>query len=186
MRRAVLVAAWLAMLSVLPGCAIFQKELTIVPDNAEPVSVTASSLWEPEAAEDPILQYRLRLATEPTNAALHNNLGNLYVLKNWMDAAVSSYKKAIKINPDSAVVWNNLGTAYMKMKRDGDAMDALQKSVKIDKRYALGWYNLGVIYDQRGDYDNAIDHYLKAASFRPEILDVEFNPQVVNNRHLTV
>ena len=148
------------------------------------VLVDASTLWDPNAAQDPIVSYRLRLATEPGNPALHNNLGNLYVLRNWMDEAVREYKRAIDLDPVSPIAWNNLGTAYMKMGKRGAALGAFKRAVKNDGRYALAWYNIGVIYDAQGKYDDAIEMYLKAASFRPEILDIGENPQVVNNRHL--
>lgn len=149
------------------------------------VAVDAATLWDPNAAQDPVVTYRLRLATEPDNPALHNNLGNLYVLRNWMDEAVREYRAAIKLDPSSPVAWNNLGTAYMKMGRQGAAMGAFRRAVKIDGRYALGWYNIGVLHDVRGNYDEAVEMYLKAASFNPAILDARENPQVVANRHLT-
>jgi Flp pilus assembly protein TadD len=153
-------------------------------DRAEAVAVTAESLFDPEAARDPVLTYRLRLATEPDNPALHNNLGNLYVLRNWMDEAVVSYKRALKLNPASHVAWNNLGTAYMKQGKLGPAMDAFHKAVDRNPRYALAWYNMAVIHDTQGDYERMLDMYLKAVSLQPNLLSAEVNPQVVNNRHL--
>lgn len=151
---------------------------------AAPVSVDASSLWDPNAAKDPVVTYRLRIGTEPNNPALHNNLGNLYVQRNWMDEAVSEYRKAIDLDPASATAWNNLGTAFHKMGRRSSAMSAFERATKIDARYALAWYNIGTLYDEGGDYDRAVEMYLKAASFKPEILDQAVNPQVINNRKI--
>lgn len=150
----------------------------------EAVTVSAESLFDEDAARDPVVTYRLRLATEPSNPALHNNLGNLYVLRGWMDEAVASYRQALKLNPDLHVAWNNLGTAYMKQGRLGQAMDAFQTAVEKNPRYALAWYNLAVIHDANGDYEKMLDTYLKAVSLQPSLLLPEVNPQVVNNRHL--
>jgi tetratricopeptide (TPR) repeat protein len=178
-----LAPAALAALCLTIACAGGGASSTISSDPTS-VHVDASTLWDPNVAQDPIVSYRLRLATEPRNPALHNNLGNLYVLRNWMDEAVREYKQAIDLDPVSPIAWNNLGTAYMKMGKQGPALSAFQRAVKNDGRYALGWYNIGVIYDAQGKYDEAIEMYLKAASFKPEILDVKENPQAVNNRHL--
>ncbi len=152
--------------------------------NAAAVSVDAATLFDPNAAQDPIISYRLRLATEPGNPALHNNLGNLYVLRNWMKEAVREYKDTIDLDPTSPVAWNNLGTAYRKMGRRGQAMSAFRRAVKVDERYALGYYNIGTILDEQGNYDGAIEMYLKAAAYKPELLTPEVNPQVISNRHL--
>ncbi len=180
--------------TALAGCALLaclslacgaHGGAQVIAANPEPVAVQPESLWDPNAAEDPILSYRLRLATEPNNPALHNNLANAYVLRNWMDLAVESYERALDLAPDSPIIWNNLGTAHLKMGRRGEALAAFRRAVRADPHYALAWYNIGVIYDQERDYDKAIEHYLKAASFAPEILEIETNPQVVNNPHLT-
>ncbi len=177
--------AALLSLTIIPGCSS-GREASPVTDGSEAVLVSADSLFDEDAARDPVVTYRLRLATEPANPALHNNLANLYVLRNWMEEAVAEYKKTLKLDPDSYIAWNNLGTAYMKLGRPGDAMSAFRKSADVNPRYALAWYNMGVIHDDEGKYDEAIEMYLKAVSLQPDLLQPEVNPQVVNNRHLMV
>jgi tetratricopeptide (TPR) repeat protein len=172
-----------AAAALLAGCAV-KRASSPVSTGSEAVSVQADSLFDEEAARDPVVTYRLRLATQPDNPALHNNLGNLLVLRNWMDEAVEEYRKALKLNADSHIAWNNLGTALMKMGRRGAAMDAFREAVDKNPRYALGWYNIGVVLDENENYDGAIEMYLKAAALQPEMLEPEVNPQVVNNRHL--
>ncbi len=172
-------------LALAPGCAP-ARSARPASDGSEAVAVSAESLFDEKAARDPVVTYRLRLATEPDNPALHNNLANLYVLRNWMDEAIDEYKKTLKLKSDSHVAWNNLGTAYMKMGRRGDAMSAFRKAVDVNPRYALAWYNMGVIHDDEGRYEEAIEMYLKAVSLQPDLLQPEVNPQVVNNRHLMV
>jgi tetratricopeptide (TPR) repeat protein len=174
-----------SILLLASGCATRQATQPVAsPSNA--ITVPSSSLYDKEMAQDPVVTYRLKLATQPNNPALHNNLGNLYVLRNWMDEAIQEYRKAIKLSPGSYAAWNNLGTTYLKMGRSSQAMEAFKKAVEINPRYALAWYNIGVIKDDAGDYDGAIDSYLKAISLQPDLLKPEVNPQIVNNRHLMV
>ena len=181
--RRSLIAAAMAAAAML-SCAHRQAAQDL-PDS-EGVSVDVASLWKKEATTDPITAYKLRLASDPDNAALHNNLGNQYVLKNQLELALHEFRQAAKLDRGSPVPWNNLGTTYKKMGKLGDAMDAFQKSVEIDERYALGYYNIGTIYDERRDYDNAIESYLTAISLNPSLLEPTQNPQVLENRNLLV
>jgi len=178
--RATLVVLAMPLAAGAAGCARSGPAPALAP-GAAPVSVDAATLWDPNSAKDPVVIYRLRLDTEPNNPALHNNLGNLYVQRNWMDEAVGEYRIAIDLDPFSATAWNNLGTAFHKMGKRSAAMSAFERATKIDPRYALAWYNIGTLYDEDGDYDRSVDMYLKAASLKPDILEPEVNPQVLNN-----
>src|SRR5262249_29208566 len=117
-----------------------------------PLAVDAGTLWDPNAAQDPVVTYRLRIDAEPANPALHNNLGNLYVMRNWMEEAVVEYKKAIDLDPKNATAWNNLGSAYHKMGKKSSALSAFRHATDISPRYALAWYNIGTVLDEDGDY----------------------------------
>jgi tetratricopeptide (TPR) repeat protein len=169
---------------VLAGCAGGKKPGTLPAGEA--ISVDVADLWKKESAEDPIKAYTVRLAADPDNAGLHNNLGNAYALKNMMDKAIREFKTAAKLDPASPIPWNNMGTTYRKMERHSQAHSAFRKALDVDPRYALAWYNLGTLYDDAGDYDAAIEHYLKAVALKPELAEVKFNPQVVENRNLMV
>jgi tetratricopeptide (TPR) repeat protein len=178
--------AVLAALALAPlaGCAGGKKPETLPAGEA--ISVDVADLWKKESADDPIKAYTVRLAADPDNAGLHNNLGNAYALKNMMDKAIHEFKTAAKLDPASPIPWNNMGTTYRKMEKHSQAHSAFRKALDVDPRYALAWYNLGTLYDDAGDYDAAIEHYLKAVALRPELAEVKFNPQVVENRNLMV
>jgi len=150
------------------------------------MSVDVESLWKKEAASDPITAYKVRLASDPDNAGLHNNLGNQFVLENHMKEALREFKAAAKLDSRSPIPWNNMGTTYKQLGKLLPAKDAFQKAISIDPAYALAYYNLGTLYDDQGDYDKAIELYLEALALKPNLIDVKFNPQVVNNRNLMV
>ena len=150
------------------------------------VSVDIATLWREESLNDPITAYKVRLAGDPHNAALHNNLGNAYVLRNHLDLALEEFRTASELEPQSPIPLNNIGTTYRQMGDLRSARDAFEKALALDDRYALGWYNLATIYDQQGNYDKAIEFYLKAMALKPQLADSRFNPQAVNNKHLMV
>jgi tetratricopeptide (TPR) repeat protein len=173
-----------ALVLLLPACA--GRRPIAETSDTEAVSVDIGTLWKQEAASDPITAYRIRIASDPDNAGLHNNLGNHYVFENRMDDALREFRTAARLDRRSPIPWNNLGTTYKKLDNLGAALDAFQKAVHIDERYALAYYNIGTVYDQKGDYDNAIEYYLKALALRPELTEVRVNPQVVENKNLMV
>lgn len=173
-----------ALLLTLPACAGRRQAAQISDEQA--VQVDVSTLWKQEAASDPITAYRIRIASDPDNPGLHNNLGNQYVLENRMDEALREFRIAARLDRRSPVPWNNLGTTYKKIGKLGAALGAFKKAVHIDDRYALAYYNIGTVYDARRDYDKAIEYYLKALALRPELAEVKVNPQVVENRNLMV
>jgi tetratricopeptide (TPR) repeat protein len=172
------------LLLVVAACAGHRQPAPISDEEA--VSVDVGTLWKQEATSDPITAYRIRIASDPDNAGLHNNLGNQYVLENRMDEALAEFRTAARLDRRSPVPWNNIGTTYKKLDRLGGAMDAFKKAVRIDERYALAYYNIGTVYDAKGDYDNAIEYYLRAMALKPELAEVKFNPQVVENKNLMV
>lgn len=188
MTRILVSAGLLATAALASGCFGRGAAQTVRTDEAA-VAVDAATLWDPNAPKDPVVEYRLRLATEPDNAALHNNLGNLYVMRNWLEEATEEFERAIDLAPGSPVAWNNLGTAYMRMGKTSKARSSFEKAVKIDPTYALGWFNLGYLADHEGNFDEAIDMYLKAAAQDPKVLEYRENPLILSvdaKRLLTV
>jgi tetratricopeptide (TPR) repeat protein len=177
-----------ALILAAGACGMRKQPASIASGVPDPgaVSVEIGSLWKEEATKDPVTAYKVRLAGDPHNAALHNNLGNAYVLQNHMDLALEEFRIAARLEPTSPVPWNNIGTTHRQSGRLREARDAFRKALELDPRYALAWYNLGTIHDEQGDYDNAIELYLQALALKPELADSRFNPQAVNNKHLMV
>jgi hypothetical protein len=159
-----------------------------------PGRTEASPPSAPDRGTGPIsqaypLDYRTildRLADDPNNPALMNELGNLLVQHGRLRAAIAQYEKAVRIEPELAVVWNNLGVAYTASGKFAEGEHAYRKAIKVNPAYALAYYNIGANYDQRDNYDAAIDYYQRAIEIDPTLLDVRVNPQVASNRHLAV
>ena len=180
-------ALLLPLLAVgLAGCASSKTEPVADLAKSESITVDSARLFDKKEAIDQITTYKIRIATDPLNAGLHNNLGNEYVFQNFLPEAIEEFKEAAKLDPGSAVPWNNMGTTYKKMGRNGDAKSAFARALEINPRYALAWYNLGTVHDEEGDYEKAIELYLKAMALDPRMAEVATNPQVVENRNLMV
>ena len=125
-----------------------------------------------------------RLADDPNNPALLNEMGNILVQYGRLRAAIAQYERAVKFQPDLALVWNNLGVAYTAAGKYSSGEHAYRKALKLSPAYAMAYYNLGVNFDLRDKYDMAIAYYQRAIELDPTLLDVRVNPQVASNRHL--
>ncbi len=180
------VSAGAIMAVLLAGCGKSGPQPSADLAASDAITVDSRKLFDKKEGIDNITTYRIRIATDPLNAGLHNNLGNEYVYQNHMDEAIAEFREAAKLDPASPVPWNNLGTTYKKLGKPGDAKSAFNKALEIDPRYALAWYNLGTVHDQEGDYEKAIALYLEALALDPRMAEVATNPQVVENRNLMV
>ena len=107
------------------------------------------------------------LKNYPEVPVAHNNLGNVYLKKGRLDAAISEYKMAISLNPSDAGLYNNLGAAYLKKGRLDAAIAEYQKAISLNPADALAHYNLGVAYGGKGKLDAAIAEYRKTISLNP-------------------
>lgn len=175
-----------ALVLGLAACAHSTPEPVSSIPSTEAITVPSAKLFDKKEPIDQITTYKIRLATDPLNAGLHNNLGTQYVYQNFLPEAIGEFKEAAKLDPESAIPWNNMGTTYKKMAKPSDAKSAFHKAIELNPRYALAWYNLGTVFDDEGDYDKAIDLYLKAMALDPKLAEVATNPQVVENRNLMV
>jgi tetratricopeptide (TPR) repeat protein len=125
-----------------------------------------------------------RLAADPKNPALMNEMGNYLAQHGRLRSAIAQYEAALKIKPDLAIVWNNLGIAQTALQSYADGERAYRKAIRLNPGYAFAYYNLGANFDRRENVDEAISWYQRAIELDPTLLDVRVNPQVATNRHL--
>jgi len=125
-----------------------------------------------------------RLADDPNNPALLNEMGNYLAQHGRLRTAIAQYESALKIQPDLAIVWDNLGVAQTALGNFAEGERAYRRAIKLNPAYALAYYNLGANFDRRGDAEAAINFYQRAIEIDASMLDVRVNPQVATNRHL--
>ncbi len=63
---------------------------------------------------------------------------------------------------EHASAWRIAGGAMARLELDDHAISALEHSQSLDPNQGTGWFNLGSIYQRKGEYDKAIDCYVKA------------------------
>jgi len=99
-----------------------------------------------------------------------NDLGNLYLKANAINAAIDAYNKAIEQGYQSVEIYKNLAGAYVSQGNFTDSIQLYQKSIELlsdDKEKAVMFTLLGDCYRRMADFDNAIAAFKTAIEIEP-------------------
>jgi len=115
-----------------------------------------------------------KLQSDPDNADLLNQIGNLYRMTHQFQTAASYYNRSLQANPKNVGARTDLASCmYYQGDVDG-AIAQLEKSLMYDPRHAGTLFNLGLIrWKGKGDADGAVDAWKKLLKYNPEFKDKE-------------
>lgn len=113
---------------------------------------------------------RARPRTDPRNAQIWNELGNIYFNAGAEDDAISAFQKAIEYDPSYGWSYSNLATIYVHKGRYSEAIPLFRKGIDLlhnAKDQALLWNRMGDAYRRLNDSDSAAIAYDNAAELDP-------------------
>ena len=115
---------------------------------------------------EPILA---KLKTDPNNADLLNEAGNIYRMTHQFQLAASYYEKSLAANPKNVGPRTDLASClYYEGDVEG-AIAQLEKSLTYDPKHAGTLLNLGLIrWKGKGDAAGAIDAWSRLLKTNPE------------------
>lgn len=120
------------------------------------------------AADSQSLPLLKQLKTDPTNAALLAQLGNIYYDAKQYPVAIGYYERSLESRPDDSSVRTDLGTAYWY---NGDADTAIAQFNKVlnsAPTKADTLFNLGVVkWQGKKDVKGAIAAWQKLLDTNP-------------------
>ncbi len=93
-------------------------------------------------AAEPLLA---QLQTNPNNAEVLTQLGNLYYDGQSFPQAIDYYERALKIQPNNADVRTDLGTSYWYTGDPDKALASFQKSLAIRPNHPGTLFNVGIV-----------------------------------------
>lgn len=79
---------------------------------------------------------------------------------------------SIDLNPNDGQVYSNLGLAYQKAGNLAEVNWVNRKAIELasgnnaNTIKASSYYNIARIYEEKGEYQNALDNYKKAQSYK--------------------
>jgi Tfp pilus assembly protein PilF len=111
-------------------------------------------------------EYEKKLAANPKDPVLLNDIGWCYYdLGSWGQAE-KSFRQAVAVNPDYKLAWNNLGLTLGQQERYTESKDAFLKVVSP----AEAECNLAFIFLTQGKRSDAWSAYQRAVQLDPSSL----------------
>lgn len=109
-----------------------------------------------------------KLQSDPNNADLLNQVGNLYRMTHQFQTAAAYYQKSLDVNPKNVGARTDMASClYYQGDVDG-AIAQLEKSLTYDPKHAGTLLNLGLIrWKGKGDATGAVAAWEKLLKFYP-------------------
>jgi len=100
--------------------------------------------------------YKKSLAIKPDDAAVYNQMGNIYGAEKKMPEATEALNKAADLNPTpqgKAKAFFNMGANMVNSGKPEQAADFFKKATDADPTYAEAWYQYGSLLMMAGKVD---------------------------------
>ena len=94
------------------------------------------------------------LAIKPNDAAVYNQIGNLYGKQKKIPEATDALNKAASLDPAMAPkAYFNMGANLVNSGQQEKAVEFFKKAADADPNYAEAWYQYGVLQVNQGKVD---------------------------------
>ena len=118
-----------------------------------------------DAQAAPLLE---QLKTEPTNAAILAQLGNVYYDTKQYPTAIDYYERSLKSQPSNTSVRTDLGTSYWYNGDPDKAIAEFNKALTYEPTKADALFNLGIVkWKGKKDAKGAIAAWQKLLETNP-------------------
>lgn len=108
------------------------------------------------------------LALDPGLGEAYASLGLLRQMQGDDEAAEAAYAKAIALRPSYSRVFRLFGVLRWQQGMQQEAMELLRQALRLDPYSASVNYDLGRMYDVLGQFDSALQNYLRAVEVEPD------------------
>jgi len=127
---------------------------------------------------DRALQLMIRLAdVAPNSVWMLQARAEVHESQKHYDLAVKEYRRLLEKDPRLPGVHFRLGRALWLGSEDeetrNEALQAFQEELGIDPLNSDAWYEIGEINRQRGQLEQALQHFRKAVEHHPEFEDAQ-------------
>ncbi len=135
---------------------------------ALPGSMAGAPRLSPEQAEQQAQPLLTSLNSNPNDAQILTQLGNIYYDSNQFPKAVDYYARALKVRPDDVNVRTDMGTAYWYMGNADRALAEFQRSLSYQPTHPQTLLNMGVVkWQGKRDPKGAIEAWEKLLKTNP-------------------
>ena len=128
------------------AAALFEQAVPLAKEkNLNAVLGRLGDCYERADQHDKALAaYQKVLASDPSNAEVHNSIGNVYLKMNKTPEGMAEFQKAAELNPAGAAkAYYNLGAVLFNANKMDEAAAAWRKAIEADPKYADAYALLG-------------------------------------------
>jgi tetratricopeptide (TPR) repeat protein len=120
------------------------------------------------------------LRAQPRDAALHNQLGQLLLLKGFPKDAETEFERAVDADKRFYPGWYNLGLVRSANGNYTGARAAFGRAVQYKPGHAAALFQLGLMEEKAQHTQDAVEYYARAFSINHQLLDVRVNPRILD------
>jgi tetratricopeptide (TPR) repeat protein len=141
--------------------------------SASATNYLAQTYLKLDDPDEAIKAYEMGIKSNPNDAELHMNLGNLQFAEGHYAEAQASYEAAVRLD-DSAGSRFALGQVFLKTNRLREAEMQFQKVKRLTPDSTNGDYGLGLTYAKMEEPEKAIKHFEAALKIKKDFYDAHF------------
>jgi tetratricopeptide (TPR) repeat protein len=124
-------------------------------------------------------------ATQPHNAEVLNDLGNLLALAGKNEQAEEAYRRALELEPGNAKTRYNLALILQEEGQRKQAIAEFRQVIELEPNDAWAHYQLGRCYEEARKRPLAIEEYARAFELDSSLASPRVNPHIIENRLAT-
>lgn len=122
------------------------------------------------------------LRAQPKNAALHNQLGQLLLVKGFPKDAETEFERSVDADKRFYPGWYNLGLIRAANDNYTGSRYAFNRAVEYKPGHAAALFQLGLLEEKANHTPEAVELYAKAFSINRQLMDVRVNPRIVDTK----
>jgi len=145
----------------------FRSALIRSPGAVEPLSALVKTRLALKQVDQAVADVEKVLGSRPQDIAALNIRGELYLIQNEPQAALSVFRKVVRLQPEMVTAQRNLAATQVRLNQYDEAIRTLQDAINVSKNAEPFVTDLASLYQQRGDSDKAIAAYTDALAKNP-------------------
>lgn len=147
----------------------YRSAIRYKPDMVEAYFGLASCYRELGWTRQEIEIYQRVLNRWPDTYAALYNLGQIHAQQKDYPTAIEYIKKAIRVDPNDASLYYNLAVCYSESQKPDLAHQAFAQALDTDPKMGVAHFGIAISYFNRGEYQIAWDHIVRARSLGFEV-----------------
>ena len=184
-------AAYLRVNHLEKAIDMFDRALQMDPDHSDALNGKGVALTRQGAYDDALELYRQALLRQDDNG-IRMNVALTYYLKGERDTADRLFEE-VAARDDSYLelfdflsgVGNaqeayDIGVSYLRQKRLDQALENFEQALAADPKFAEAINAKGVVLTHKGQYEEALELYEKAATLEPGQLGFRLNVALIH------